>query len=300
MATIIKRNIKGVEYYYFSYSYREKTRVLKKEKYIGVKLPSDDVLFQLWEEFSNDIAEERWIPTIESITKVYRNAVASIPESIRIKNLRNFGIRFTHHSNKIEGSTLTLRDVQTIIDSDVAPKNKPASDVIEAKAHMKIYEEMIKTKKELSIELILEWHRELFQLTQPDVAGIVRDYPVSITGTNFEPPMYKIEINRLLQDLFKWYEGKKSVYHPIFIASIMHYRFVAIHPFGDGNGRMARLLTNYILYKKEYPMFDISAKIRNQYYKALETTDKLRDHFLPFIQWFFTQYLKTNKIYLEQ
>jgi len=297
MATIIKHKVNGKEYKYLSYSYRKNAKVLKKEKYIGSEIPPYDDLIQIWENFSYEIVKERWIPIIEKITKNYRNDSALMSIPIKAKNLRNFGIRFTHHSSKIEGSKLTLRDVQAVIDNNILPKNKKVNDAIETKAHYSIYDKIINTTEELSMDLICEWHEELFQITDHNSAGIIRDYSVSIEGSKVELPMYKIEIDMLLKDLFEWYNDKKNILHPVFVASIMHYRFVAIHPFGDGNGRMARFLTNYILYKNNYPMIDVDPDIRDQYYKALEKTDK-KDHKLPFIQWFFKYYIKEWKKYL--
>ncbi len=298
MATIIKHNVNGKEYNYLSYSYREGKKVQKKERYLGLEIPLYEDLIQDWEDFSFEIVKERWIPIIEKITKNYRKGFDSMPLSIKAKNLMNFGIRFTHHSSKIEGSTLTLRDVEAVIDNETLPKNRKINDVIETKAHMSIYEKMITSTKELSMDLICEWHEELFQITDLNIAGIIRDYPLSIKGSKVELPMYRIEIEMLLKNLFDWYNERKNSLHPVFLASIMHYRFVAIHPFGDGNGRISRLLTNYILHKNNYPMFDVDADIRIQYYKALEKTDN-KIHELPFIQWFFKQYIKENKKYFS-
>ncbi|MFW9881000.1 MAG: Fic family protein, partial [Candidatus Thorarchaeota archaeon] len=281
---------------YLSYSYREGKRVQKKERYLGVEIPPFEDLIQVWEEFSFEIVNERWISTIEKTAKNFRKVFDSMPLSIRVKNLRSFGIRFTHHSSKIEGSKLTLRDVQAVIENETLPKNRKINDVIETKAHMSIYEKMITTTKEISMDLIREWHEELFHMTNHNIAGIIRDYPVEIIGSKVDLPMYRIEIEMLLKNLFDWYNERKDVLHPVFLASIMHYRFVAIHPFGDGNGRMARLLTNYILHKNNYPMFDIDANTRFHYYKALEKTDD-KIHELPFIQWFFKNYIKANKKY---
>ncbi|MBA7520595.1 hypothetical protein ES705_12691 [subsurface metagenome] len=297
MATIIKHSVNGKEYNYLSYSYRENDRVLKKEKYLGREIPPYDDLVQIWEIFSYEIFEEKWMPLIEKITKKYRKIINVMPLEIRIKNLRNFGIRFTHHSTKIEGSPLSLRDVEAVIANGILPKNKPINDAIETKAHMALYEKIIATTEELSIDFLCKWHKELFQITQHNSAGVIRDYPVEISGSNYEPPMSKIEIDMMLDDLFKWYNEKKNKLHPVFVASVVHYRFVAIHPFGDGNGRMARLLTTYILNKDKYPLFDIDPKIRYQYYKALEKADQ-KDYPFPFIQWFSKAYIKDNKRYL--
>lgn len=297
MATIIKHKTNGNEYNYLSYSYREGNKVLKKEKYLGIEIPPYEELLQIWEDLSYEIVQERWLPIIEKLTKKYRKAFNSMSLPIKAKNLRNFGIRFTHHSNKIEGSTLSLREVEKVINKDISPGNRPLNDVIETKAHMSIYEKMVNTTKELSMNLICEWHHELFQITDHNSAGVIRDYIVFIEGSSYEPPMSKIEIEMLLENLFNWYNDKKNKLHPVFIASIMHYHFVAIHPFGDGNGGMARLLTNYILCKNNYPMFDVDTNIRDRYYRALEKADK-KDYALPFIQWFFKYYIKANRRYL--
>ncbi len=297
MATIIKREVNGKEYHYLSYSYRRGKRILKKERYLGEKIPEFDALVKHWEKFSHEIVRERYFPILEEIFENYRDVINKTPLEIFMKDLRNFGIKFTHHSNKIEGSKLTLREVAAVIDNGIIPRNKPVDDAIETKSHMMIYEKMIKSTEDLSIDLICRWHKEFFHLTKHDEAGIIRNYPVSIKASNYEPPMYKIEIDILLERLFEWYHENKEEYHPVFVAAVMHYRFIAIHPFGDGNGRITRLMTNYILHKNGWPMFDIDPKIRDRYYNALEKADQHEDNELPFILWFFKYYVKINKIH---
>lgn len=298
MATIIKQNINGKDYKYILYSFRKDGEVLHKKRYLGLEIPPYDELTQVWEEFSYEIVNERWIPVINEITKRYHKIIDSMPLPAQIKDLRNFGIHFTHHTNKIEGSTLSLREVEAVIDDNILPRNKPANDSIEAKAHMMVYEMMIKCKEKLSVKLICNWHKELFRLTKPNIAGVIRNYPIGISGTHYEPPISKIEIEMLLNDLFKWYNKNKTKYHSVFIACIMHYKFVSIHPFGDGNGRITRLFTNYILFKNKFPMFDLDSNIRYQYYRALEQSDK-KDYEFPFIQWYFKNYIKSNKKYIS-
>jgi len=299
MATIIKHEVNGKKYNYLSYSYRNGEKILKEEMYLGSEIPDFEILCEIWETFSYEIVKKRYFSILEKIFNNYKKIIDKTPRNIFIKNLRNFGIKFTHHSNKIEGSTLSLREVQAVINDGIIPHDKSINDAIETKTHMKIYEDMINSTEELSMDLICKWHKEFFQSTKPYEAGIIRDYPVGIEGSNYEPPMYKIEIIKLLEHLFNWYNKNIKKYHPVFIAAVMHYRFIAIHPFGDGNGRMTRLLTCYILYKNGYPMFDIDSKIRSQYYKALEKADKYEDNELPFILWFFKNYIKSNEIYLK-
>ena len=188
MVNIITREVSGKEYFYISYSYRKEDKTLHKEKYIGSKLPSEEKLEHIKEEFFYEIIEERWLPIVNQIMVKYREEFNSFPHSIQVKDLKNFGVRFTHNTNKIEGSSLSYRDVSSIIEHDFSPKNKPASDIIEAKSHMSVYEEMIECTQEVTLDLLLQWHKKLFQLTKQDIAGNIRDYRVEISGSKHIPP----------------------------------------------------------------------------------------------------------------
>lgn len=90
------------------------------------------------------------------------------------------------------------------------------------------------------------------------------------------------------------YDDVKNSVYPVLLSCLMHYSFVSIHPFMDGNGRMTRLIMNYILYKNNDPMFDLPYNIRKSYYKALEKGNVKRDKIL-FVGWFIRNYLKYIK-----
>ena len=74
-----------------------------------------------------------------------------------------------------------------------------------------------------------------------------------------------------MRDLITFYKKHKYKIHPIELAAEFHLRFVVIHPFSDGNGRMARLLMNFILDRSGFPMIDISVKNREKYINALDS-----------------------------
>jgi Fic family protein len=95
-------------------------------------------------------------------------------------------------------------------------------------------------------------------------------------------------------DFFRWYTKNEERLHPVELAALVHLKFVTIHPFGDGNGRISRLMMNFVLNKKEYPMFSISYEGRTSYYNALERSQikKESNHFLL---WFIKKYIDSNK-----
>src|SRR5690554_8215102 len=79
----------------------------------------------------------------------------------------------------------------------------------------------------------------------------------------------------MMGDLVNWYNGaeKENNLHPVELASLFHYRFIRIHPFQDGNGRIARLLVNYILLKHGYPMIIVPSKDKEKYLDSLNKSD---------------------------
>ena len=133
--------------------------------------------------------------------------------------------------------------------------------------------------------------------TKPDIAGKTRNHDVGITGSKFYPPNY-LETEFLLKELFDWFKQEKQTAHPAELAARIHLRFVTIHPFSDGNGRISRLLMNFVLKSFNFPMLDIPCIKRKTYYNALERSQINNDENI-FIQWFFRRYLEEYKRYLK-
>ena len=98
-----------------------------------------------------------------------------------------------------------------------------------------------------------------------------------------------------MEDFFKWYNKNKI--HPVELAAKAHYKFVKIHPFGDGNGRISRLIMNFILSKYKYPILIIEYKKRPSYYKSLRKADKKKSGG-EFLKYFYRRYLNNYKQYL--
>ncbi len=293
MVSITKKKVKGIEYYYLSYSYRETGNVKLIEKSLGRVIPTD--LNQIKETFIFNIVTKRWLSKIELIKKKYESKIKNLPKVIKQKIFKDFGISFTYNSNKIEGSTLTLRETALVINEKNVPINKSTNDINVAQGHMLCYEDVLSNDSELKMDLIIDWHKTLFSFhpSKKEFAGVIREENIFISGSDYIPPSPKF-LEALLKELFIWYNKMKNTINPVLLACLMKYRFVSIHPFLDGNGRMSRLLMNYILYKNNYPMFNISANIRKTYYKALEKSNlgfDLKGDEMIFVGWFFKNYI---------
>lgn len=294
MVVIKKRETKGKDAYYLSHTYRQKGKVKYKETYIGDKLPSN--LGKIKNEFLQSIYKEKWFGSFETIKGNYSKDQRTMPAEIKEKNLEAFAIRFTYDTNRIEGSKLTLRETGMLLLEGISPKDRPIRDVKEAEAHRKVFYKMISYKGDLSIGLILSWHKELFIDTKPDIAGKIREYGVYITNSVFRPPS-ALEVQSYILEFFRWYTREEQKTNPVELAALAHLKFETIHPFGDGNGRIGRLIMNFILHKNGYPMIDIKYQARKGYYHALERSQTKRDEGV-FVQWFFKAYMKENAEYL--
>lgn len=102
----------------------------------------------------------------------------------------------------------------------------------------------------------------------------------------------------MLKEFFHWYHNNKNKINPVELAALVHLKFVTIHPFGDGNGRVSRLMMNFVLNKFDYPMFDINYIDRRSYYVALERSS-LKNNDVLFLQWFMKRYVKGNNEFLN-
>jgi len=293
MVTIRKKIVEGNEYYYLEHSFRKNKKVEKKELYLGKEIPKD--IEKIKKEFISEIYNETWLNQLNNIKEHYSKEQKKIPISAKEKEIENFMVKFTYDTQKIEGSKLTLRDTANLLEKSETPK-KPLKDIKEAETHKKVFYEMLNYEKDLNLQVILLWNKILLESTKLDIAGKIRNHGVAISGSKFTPPL-AVELDTLLKEFFEWYNINKTKLHPIILSALVHLKFVTIHPFSDGNGRISRLMMNFILKKNNFPMLNIPYENRNGYYTALERSQVKQDDKI-FLQWFFKRYLKEHKRYL--
>lgn len=280
------RLIKRKNYYYLQHSFRKEGKVITKEKYIGEEIPKniEDIKKSFFEKFNQD----NLFKLFEKIKNGFQKEWGKYPETIKEKMQEQIAIAFTYNTNAIEGSKITLDETRELVEQKISP-NKPLRDVKETEAHVEIFLDTLNKKDKFTNQLILNWHKSLFKETKPDIAGKFRDYQIRVS--DYIAPDWQ-DVKSLMNDFIKFYNKNKKM-NPIELSARMHYKFEKIHPFGDGNGRIGRLIINYILWHSKYPMLIIEYKKRKSYYRALQ---KDENYFFNYIT---RRYLKTHKKYLK-
>ena len=263
---VIKRRKGNADYYYLQHSYRREGKVITKERYLGKEIPNN--LEEIKKKLLHDTQENFMLENLEKVRSDFQKEWKKYPESAKQRQMQELAIIFTYNTNAIEGSKVTLEETRAILEDQIAP-NKPLRDIKETEAHAKIFLEMLKKEEPISQSLLLRWHKEMFKETKADIAGRFRTWPVSV-GSYFAPHWSKIE--KSMAQLMTFVN--ESPMNPVEIAIRAHYIFVKIHPFGDGNGRIGRLMMNYILWKNCYPMFVTENTKKKAYYKSIEKSEE--------------------------
>jgi Fic family protein len=282
------------EYFYLVHSHREGKSVKKKQAYLGDAIPKD--LDEKKKKFMQEFYKEKFIGDIDKIKENFAVEYKNLPKTAKEKSKENFAVKFTYNTQRIEGSTLTLKETANLLERGITPNSRPLNDVKEAEAHKKVFFEMLDYEKDLNLQIVLKWHKELMNETKSDIAGKIRNHKVAISQSKFKPPMH-IEIDILLKEFFEWYNQNKFNLHPVELAALVHLKFVTIHPFADGNGRISRLMMNFILKRHKFPLLDIQYSKRTSYYNALERSQTKKEDNI-FVQWFFRRYLDEHKSYI--
>ena len=186
---------------------------------------------------------------------------------------REMEVEYIFNSNAIEGNTIKLRETQLILERGLTIQGRSLREHLEVRNHpraIKYLEKM--TRRALKEQDILVLHQIIMKGIN-DEAGRFRTTEVRIAGADFIPsPAY--EVSHLIVKLIDWYNRDPDELRPIELAAILHHRFVWIHPFHDGNGRVARLLMNLVLTRSGYPIAVILNVDRNKYYDTLKKADK--------------------------
>lgn len=194
-------------------------------------------------------------------------------------------IRMVHTSTSIEGNSLAEHQVSRVLSGmTVAADDRSILEVKNYQNAVKEVEKLAKEKTELSAALILDLHRIAMKgLLPEEKLGKFRPgeiYVVDDNGDGTEELRYQgpnaDSVQKLIKEMVDWYKKatEKEQLHPVLKAGLVHLQFVSIHPFSDGNGRMARLLTQFSLYRDNWDFRKIIVleefynKDRQEYYNA--------------------------------
>ncbi|WNY22766.1 hypothetical protein MmiHf6_00510 [Methanimicrococcus hongohii] len=190
-----------------------------------------------------------------------------------LKSLKDYyRVGLTYSSNALEGNSLTESETKIVIEDGLTIDGKPLRDIYEAVGHAKAYDYIweLASRKILEEEDILLLHRFFYEMIDSKNAGTYRQVPVFISGSEYSVTPFK-EIEKEMKAFVKWFNQTEHKMNPVEFAAHVHKKFVFIHPFIDGNGRLARLLMNLSLLRNKYSIALIPAILRSEYIRTLET-----------------------------
>lgn len=267
---------KGKKKNYLVYNIRENGKWIKKSKFLGYGNISKENINKLKGEFeielitdiySDNLTKEQIIE-IEKLKQIYNKNIKKLSkEEFKIFE-KSFFTELTYNSNAIEGSSLSLEETNLVINEGLVPKGKTLREINEAKNHIEALNFINNYKGDLNEVFILKLHSIILKNISENFAGRYRETSVRIFGSDAKFPDAS-KVPQLVKNLIYWYKLNKNKIHQFELAIIFSNKLVSIHPFIDGNGRVSRLIMNFLLKKRNYPWINIYMKQRFDYLKAV-------------------------------
>lgn len=222
-------------------------------------------------------------------------SIQPLSERDRERLNRKFTVDFNFNSNHIEGNTLTYGQTELLLLFGKVVGEAEMKDLEDMKASnvgLKMMQEQALIKE---MPLTQNFIRQLHKVLLREDYTVYRELPGGLqTSYVIHAGRYKTRPNSvitrygdrleyaspeetpaLMADLVDWYndEEAKSRLSPVELAALFHYRYIRIHPFEDGNGRIARLIVNFILARHDYPMIVVRSRSKKDYLEALHQAD---------------------------
>jgi Fic family protein len=204
-----------------------------------------------------------------------------------------------YNSNAIEGNTLTLRETKSVLQTggivDVGRKREATEAVNLGKAIAEVQEMVGNPDSWTDITRFTSIHKTLLTDVKDHAAGVIRSERVMIVGAERQPPN-PLKLDSLLKQFFNELREATEI-EPIRLATWVHWTVARLHPFLDGNGRMARLWQDLILFGHRLTAAVIRQQDRNEYYSSLSSADD--GDFNPLTQLIARSLSKTLQIYVN-
>lgn len=317
MVFVQERKLKGRIYLYIDKSIRIGKKVIKVSKSLGEKgKVSKEMINKETKRFALEVNEkaasallanalrkydkitypfsEEDIRKIEEMNLKYKQIRNSLNKKDWIDIKKRFVANFVFESNALEGNSLTLKNFSEIVFENRMAGSADLREAYDAKNSYELFSRLFTSKKDITEKLILSLHRKIMKNID-DRRGY-KKIPNEIVGRNVELAKPK-DVPRRMKELLKWYKKNRNKIYPLELAFRFHHKFELIHPFADGNGRMGRMLLNYILIKEGYYPIIIRKSHRSRYINALEAADNRQ--YIPLMRFALEKTKETYKKFFE-
>jgi len=267
---------KGRKYYYRVKSVKKNKKTSKERVYLGANLSKQELKKKEKEadkklNVFSELLEDQEIKFLEAIKRDFSKEPIENYEN----RYETFCSLFTYDSTGIEGNTLTLTETSLLLFEGMVPPSRLMREIYETLNHKKAFDYILNYKADITKEFILELHRLIVANTlKPHLVsqiGRYRTVQVRI-GMHFPPKLQ--DVHKQMTSLLRWYSKNKNKLHPLVTASYFYTEFERIHPFVDGNGRVGRLLMNFILHKNKFPMINIPKRRTPKHFECINRAHK--------------------------
>lgn len=298
MVSIVTKNIKGIEYLYLVESIRSKDRVVQKTvKYIGKKRPVTKEEFECM-EFSyhnkdwvlNKTVDELSYTKHEELKKLsseYKAYLKKLDLMSRQKQKERFLSAFIANSNAIEGSTMSVKDTFEYLFSDVSPEGFKKKELSMAKNMLSAWNYLEENYKRFPK---IDDLKTLHKIVNSDIESesTLGKFKQVQNYVGHELTSSHLYVDEKIKKLFNWTKKAYLQINDFEVVFQSHAQFEIIHPFIDGNGRVGRLLMNWLLMNKGYLPLAIESRSRIKYISALNNAR--REMLLPMCEFCYSEY----------
>ncbi|PAW93780.1 hypothetical protein CKK33_09845 [Mucilaginibacter sp. MD40] len=241
-----------------------------------------------------------------------------LPPDVEGRVMQKLRLDWNYNSNAIEGNKLTYGETVAFLMEGITAKGKPLKDHLDIRGHNE------------AIHFLTELIKDSRGITEADIRALhkmilVERYKVDAQTADGKPTTKWVEIGEYksmanhvqtstgeihyyaspeevlikMPELIEWYRQamENKAIHPVVLAALFHHKFVAIHPFDDGNGRLSRILMNLILMQNGFPPAIVKMDDRKNYYSLLNRADN--GDIWPFVEYIVERVQSSMKVYIK-
>lgn len=299
MKFIRKKIIKGREYYYFEFWSRIGGRTRTISRFIGKELPQDlrgffaarfEEIAKISEMHCATVEKNFFSPKsilpIEQARFWYQSLHHELFENDMRMFRSLFGVLFLLNSNRAEGSKVTRKDIEKLVERKRKPRTLLDFEVVDSLAVLRF---AFSRKTKWNFSTFKRLHFILFQHIAPPIAG---KWKQENNVINNEPTTEWPFVKKELKILMDWFWKERKIGYPPRVALEFHARFEAIHPFEDGNGRIGRLLFNAYLLQSGFMPVIFFSENHAAYCSAI--SDARRGRKRKLAHYYISQLIKTR------